>query len=75
MSWIDGSLTGANKTPSVAFESRKTKDRSWKFATQSQRRLAHVALEESEKKFRHTINAAADAIIGMDENGKIIEFN
>src|SRR5205807_1267840 len=37
--------------------------------------FAHDAVEESEKKFRHTLNAAADAIVGIDEQGTILEFN
>ena len=30
---------------------------------------------QSEEKYRHTLNAAADAIIGVDEGGMIIEFS
>jgi PAS domain S-box-containing protein len=30
---------------------------------------------QSEEKYRHTLNAAADAIIGLDESGIIIEFS
>ena len=30
---------------------------------------------QSEEKYRHTLNAAADAIIGVDEHGMIIEFS
>jgi PAS domain S-box-containing protein len=36
---------------------------------------AHAAVEDSEKKYRHTLNAAADAIVGIDEQGTILEFN
>ena len=34
----------------------------------------HV-LQESEEKYRHIINAAGDAIISIDEQGLIVEFN
>ncbi|MEE9149061.1 MAG: ATP-binding protein [Candidatus Tectomicrobia bacterium] len=34
-----------------------------------------AALRESEEKYRHIINAAADAIISIDEHGLICEFN
>ena len=33
------------------------------------------ALRESEGKYRHIINAAADAIISLDEHGLVCEFN
>jgi PAS domain S-box-containing protein len=41
----------------------------------NERRGAEEALRESEEKFRHIINAAADAIISIDEAGLVCEFN
>lgn len=41
----------------------------------SERRGAEEALRESEGKYRHIINAAADAIISIDEAGMVCEFN
>jgi PAS domain S-box-containing protein len=41
----------------------------------SERKGAEDALRESEEKYRHIINAAADAIISIDEAGLVCEFN
>jgi PAS domain S-box-containing protein len=41
----------------------------------SDRKGAEEALRESEEKYRHIINAAADAIISIDEAGLVCEFN
>lgn len=41
----------------------------------NERRRAERALQESEEKYRHIINAAADAIISIDERGWVNEFN
>jgi PAS domain S-box-containing protein len=41
----------------------------------SERKGAEGALRESEEKYRHIINAAADAIISIDEGGLVCEFN
>jgi len=41
----------------------------------SERQGAEEALRESEEKYRHIINAAADAIISIDEAGLVCEFN
>jgi PAS domain S-box-containing protein len=40
-----------------------------------ERKQAERALQESEEKYRHIINAAADAIITIDEQGLVCEFN
>jgi PAS domain S-box-containing protein len=37
--------------------------------------LTAAQVRQSEEKYRHTLNAAADAIISVDENGLVIEFN
>jgi PAS domain S-box-containing protein len=41
----------------------------------SERKGAESALRQSEEKYRHIINAAADAIISIDEAGLVCEFN
>jgi PAS domain S-box-containing protein len=41
----------------------------------TERARAERALQESEEKYRHIINAAADAIISIDEQGAVCEFN
>jgi len=41
----------------------------------SERKGVEEALRASEEKYRHIINAAADAIISIDEEGLICEFN
>jgi PAS domain S-box-containing protein len=41
----------------------------------SERRGVEEALRESEERYRHIINAAADAIISIDEAGLVCEFN
>ncbi len=41
----------------------------------SERQGAEQALRESEERYRHIINAAADAIISIDEAGMVCEFN
>jgi PAS domain-containing protein len=41
----------------------------------SERQGLEQALRESEERYRHTINAAADAIISIDEAGLVCEFN
>ncbi len=41
----------------------------------SERQGVEEALRESEGKYRHIINAAADAIISIDEAGLVCEFN
>jgi len=38
-------------------------------------RRSEQALRESEAKYRHTINSAADAIVALNEQGVVIEFN
>jgi PAS domain S-box-containing protein len=40
-----------------------------------ERQHVEQALRQSEAKYRHIINAAADAIISLDEQGMICEFN
>ncbi len=39
------------------------------------RQRVEEALRESEEKYRHVVNAAADAIISLDEQGLVCEFN
>src|SRR5262245_17632024 len=41
----------------------------------AERQRVGEALRESEEKYRHIINAAADAIISLDEHGLVCEFN
>ena len=41
----------------------------------AERQRVEAALRESEEKYRHIINAAADAIISLDEHGLVREFN
>jgi PAS domain S-box-containing protein len=41
----------------------------------AERQRMEEALRESEGKYRHIINAAADAIISLDEHGLVCEFN
>jgi PAS domain S-box-containing protein len=41
----------------------------------AERQRVEDALRESEGKYRHIINAAADAIISLDEHGLVCEFN
>jgi len=41
----------------------------------TERQRMEEALRESEGKYRHIINAAADAIISLDEHGLVCEFN
>src|SRR5499427_2671762 len=41
----------------------------------AERQRVEEALRESEGKYRHIINAAADAIISLDEQGLVCEFN
>jgi PAS domain S-box-containing protein len=41
----------------------------------TERQRVEEALRESEEKYRHIINAAADAIISLDERGLVCEFN
>jgi PAS domain S-box-containing protein len=41
----------------------------------AERQRVEEALRESEEKYRHIINAAADAIISLDEQGLVREFN
>jgi PAS domain S-box-containing protein len=41
----------------------------------TERQRVEEALRESEGKYRHIINAAADAIISLDEHGLVCEFN
>lgn len=41
----------------------------------AERQRMEEALRESEEKYRHIINAAADAIISLDEHGLVCEFN
>ena len=41
----------------------------------AERQRVEEALRESEGKYRHIINAAADAIISLDEHGLVCEFN
>ena len=41
----------------------------------AERQRVEDALRESEEKYRHIINAAADAIISLDEHGLVCEFN
>jgi PAS domain S-box-containing protein len=41
----------------------------------NERKRAERALQASEEKYRHIINAAADAIISIDEHGRVNEFN
>ena len=41
----------------------------------AERQGAEAALRESEERYRHIINAAADAIISIDEAGLVCEFN
>jgi PAS domain S-box-containing protein len=41
----------------------------------SERQGVEKALRESEERYRHIINAAADAIISIDEAGLVCEFN
>jgi PAS domain S-box-containing protein len=41
----------------------------------AERQRVEDALRESEQKYRHIINAAADAIISLDEHGLVCEFN
>ena len=41
----------------------------------AERQRVEAALRESEEKYRHIINAAADAIISLDEQGLVREFN
>jgi PAS domain S-box-containing protein len=41
----------------------------------TERQRVEEALRESESKYRHIINAAADAIISLDEHGLVCEFN
>src|SRR5262249_14692541 len=41
----------------------------------AERQRVAEALRESEEKYRHIINAAAEAIISIDEQGLISEFN
>ena len=41
----------------------------------TERQRVEEALRESEGKYRHIINAAADAIISLDEQGLVREFN
>lgn len=41
----------------------------------TERQRVEEALRESEAKYRHIINAAADAIISLDEHGMVCEFN
>jgi PAS domain S-box-containing protein len=40
-----------------------------------ERQRVEAALRQSEEKYRHIINAAADAIISLDEQGLVCEFN
>jgi PAS domain S-box-containing protein len=40
-----------------------------------ERQRVEEALRESEERYRHIINAAADAIISLDEHGLVCEFN
>jgi PAS domain S-box-containing protein len=40
-----------------------------------ERHQVEQALRQSEAKYRHIINAAADAIISLDEQGRVCEFN
>jgi PAS domain S-box-containing protein len=41
----------------------------------AERQRVEEALRESEEKYRHIINAAADAIISLDGQGMVCEFN
>jgi PAS domain S-box-containing protein len=41
----------------------------------TERQRVADALRESEERYRHIINAAADAIISIDEHGLVCEFN
>ena len=41
----------------------------------TERQRVEEALRESEEKYRHIINAAADAIISLDGQGLVCEFN
>jgi PAS domain S-box-containing protein len=41
----------------------------------SERKGAEEALRQSEERYRHIINAAADAIISINEEGLVCEFN
>jgi len=41
----------------------------------AERQGVEAALRESEERYRHIINAAADAIISIDEAGLVCEFN
>jgi PAS domain S-box-containing protein len=41
----------------------------------AERQRVEEALRQSEGKYRHIINAAADAIISLDEHGLVCEFN
>ena len=41
----------------------------------TERQRVEEALQQSEEKYRHIINAAADAIISLDERGLVCEFN
>jgi PAS domain S-box-containing protein len=41
----------------------------------SERQRVEAALRDSEEKYRHIINAAAEAIISLDERGLVCEFN
>jgi len=44
-------------------------------ATNEEIKAREMALRVSEEKYRHIVNAAADAIVSLDEDGRIIEFN
>jgi PAS domain S-box-containing protein len=41
----------------------------------AERRRVEAGLRESEGKYQHIVNAAADAIISIDEHGLVCEFN
>ena len=41
----------------------------------TERQRVEAILRESEEKYRHIVNAAADAIISLDEHGLVCEFN
>src|SRR5215510_7219445 len=41
----------------------------------AERQRVEETLRESEEKYRHIINAAADAIVSLDEHGLVCEFN
>jgi PAS domain S-box-containing protein len=45
------------------------------FKDVNERKQAERALQESEEKYRHIINAAADAMISIDDQGRVCEFN